>query len=71
MLFRSAKAFGEQYGINYPIAFDASGALIRELGIVTAPSTIFVDTQGHIVDQVAGEISENKLLALISEWFPA
>jgi len=66
-----AKAFGEQYDINYPIAFDVSGALIRDLGIVTAPSTIFVDAQGNIVDQVAGEISEEKLLALISEWFPA
>jgi thiol-disulfide isomerase/thioredoxin len=39
-----AKAFGEKYGINYPIVFD-------------------------IVDQVAGEISSDKLESLISQWF--
>lgn len=66
-----AEAFGKQYGINYPIAFDSTGELIRDLGIVTAPSTLFVDAQGNIVDQVAGEINSKKLEGLISQWFPA
>ena len=64
-----AKAFGEKYGINYPIVFDQSGTVIRELGIVTAPSTLFIDRDGNIVDQVAGEISSDKLASLISQWF--
>ena len=64
-----AKAFGEKYGINYPIVFDQSGTVIRELGIVTAPSTLFIDSAGNIVDQVAGEISSDKLASLISQWF--
>jgi peroxiredoxin len=63
------KAFGEKYGINYPIVFDQSGTVIRELGIVTAPSTLFIDRDGNIVDQVAGEISSDKLASLISQWF--
>jgi peroxiredoxin len=64
-----AKAFGEKYGINYPIVFDQSGTVIRELGIVTAPSTLFIDSEGNIVDQVAGEISADKLASLITQWF--
>ena len=64
-----AKAFGEKYGINYPIVFDQSGTVIRELGIVTAPSTLFINSDGNIVDQVAGEISSDKLALLISQWF--
>lgn len=64
-----AKAFGEKYGVNYPIVFDQSGAVIRELGIVTAPSTLFIDSAGNIVDQVAGEISSDKLASLIAQWF--
>jgi peroxiredoxin len=64
-----AKAFGEKYGINYPIVFDQSGTVIRELGIVTAPSTLLIDSTGNIVDQVAGEISSDKLASLISQWF--
>jgi peroxiredoxin len=64
-----AKAFGEKYGINYPIVFDQSGTVVRELGVVTAPSTLFIDSSGNIVDQVAGEISSDKLESLISQWF--
>jgi peroxiredoxin len=64
-----AKAFGEKHGINYPIVFDQTGTVIRELGVVTAPSTLFVDSSGNIVDQVAGEISSDKLESLIAQWF--
>ena len=66
-----AKAFAEKFGINYPIVFDQSGTVVRELGVVTAPSTLFIDSSGNIVDQVAGEISSNKLKSLISQWFPS
>ena len=66
-----AKAFGEKYGINYPIVFDPSGTVVRELGVATAPSTLFIDTSGNIVDQVAGEISSDKLESLITQWFPS
>jgi hypothetical protein len=31
--------------------------------------TLFVDAQGVIVDQVAGEITTDKLESLISKWF--
>ena len=65
----TAKAFAEKYGVNYPIVFDQSGTVIRELGIVTAPSTLFINSDGNIVDQVAGEISSDKLALLISQWF--
>jgi thiol:disulfide interchange protein len=49
--------------------FDQTGTVIRELGVVTAPSTLFVDSSGNIVDQVAGEISSDKLESLIAQWF--
>jgi peroxiredoxin len=65
----TAKAFAEKYGVNYPIVFDQSGTVVRELGVVTAPSTLFIDSAGNIVDQVAGEISSDKLASLISQWF--
>ena len=66
-----AKAFAEKYGVNYPIVFDQSGTVIRELGVVTAPSTLFIDSAGNIVDQVAGEISSDKLASLMAQWFPS
>jgi peroxiredoxin len=65
----TAAAFAEKYNVLYDIMFDPSGSFISTLGIGTAPMTLFVDAQGIIVDQVAGEISADKLESLITKWF--
>jgi thiol:disulfide interchange protein len=51
--------------------FDPSGEFISQLGIATAPTTLFVDATGNIVDQVSGEISAEKLQQLLTQWFAA
>jgi peroxiredoxin len=65
----TATAFAEKYNVLYDIMFDPSGLFISTLGIGTAPMTLFIDAQGIIVDQVAGEISADKLESLITKWF--
>ncbi len=65
----TATAFAAKYNVSYDIMFDPSGSFIGALGIGTAPMTLFVDAQGIIVDQVAGEISADKLESLIAKWF--
>ena len=65
----TATNFVEKYNVNYNIMFDPSGSFIGALGIGTAPMTLFVDAQGIIVDQVAGEITADKLESLIAKWF--
>lgn len=65
----TATAFAEKYNVLYDIMFDSSGSFISDLGVATAPMTLFVDAQGIIVDQVAGEITADKLESLITKWF--
>lgn len=65
----TAKEFITKYNVRYDILFDPSGSFIGALGIGTAPMTLFVDAQGIIVDQVAGEITADKLESLIAKWF--
>ena len=65
----TAKAFITKYNVSCDIMFDTSGSFIGDLGIATAPMTLFVDAQGLIVDQVAGEITADKLESLITKWF--
>ena len=65
----TATAFAEKYNVSYDIMFDPSGSFISDLGVATAPMTLFVDVQGIIVDQVAGEITADKLESLIAKWF--
>ena len=65
----TATAFAEKYNVVYDIMFDPTGAFIGALGIGTAPMTLFVNPEGIIVDQVAGEITADKLKSLITKWF--
>ena len=65
----TAKEFITKYNVLYDIMFDPSGSFISVLGVATAPMTLFVDAQGVIVDQVAGEITADKLESLITKWF--
>ena len=65
----TAQNFAKKYNVLYDIMFDPSGSFIGALGIGTAPMTLFIDAQGIIVDQVAGEITADKLESLITKWF--
>jgi thiol-disulfide isomerase/thioredoxin len=55
--------------VTYDLVFDNNGDLARELGVATAPVTLFVDQNGTIVDQVAGELQESDLADRLRQWF--
>lgn len=62
-----AKDFATKYGVNFEIFLDLNGAFISSSGISTAPVTLAVNAQGLIVAQIAGELSTDKLTALVTE----
>lgn len=59
--------FAKTYGVNYELFIEPSGTLISRLAIATAPFTLFVDREGVIVGQVAGELTTETLQAHIDE----
>jgi len=65
-----ARTFAKKYGVTYELFTEPSGALVTELGIATAPFTIFINSDGHIVDQFAGELTASILDELIAKAFP-
>lgn len=62
-----ARAFAEKYGVTYELFTEPSGVFVTALGIATAPFTLFVNSDGRIVNQFAGELTASTLDALISE----
>ena len=62
-----AKDFATKYRVNFEIFLDLNGAFISSSGISTAPVTLAVNAQGLIIAQIAGELSTNKLTALVTE----
>jgi cytochrome c biogenesis protein CcmG/thiol:disulfide interchange protein DsbE len=65
----TARAFADKYQVTYDLVFDNNGELARQLGVATAPVTLFVDADGTILDQVAGELTEDALLGRLQQWF--
>lgn len=64
-----ARRFAGKYGVTYDLLFDVNGDLTRNLGVATAPVTLFVDERGTIVDQVAGELNDADLRERLRRWF--
>ncbi len=65
-----ARSFALKWGVTFEIFTEPSGGLVTALGIATAPFTIFVGSDGRIVDQHAGELTSATLEEIISEAFP-
>lgn len=63
----TAASFAEQLGVDYPTYLDRDGEFLAAHGIATFPSTLFVDADGVIVRQVAGELTEAELRQIIDE----
>ena len=49
-----AQAFMAEHGLDYPNAFDTTGAWEEAYGIQGIPATFFIDAKGRIVDQARG-----------------
>lgn len=49
-----AQQFMAEHGLNYPNAFDATGAWEDAYGIQGIPATFFIDAQGRIVENARG-----------------
>ena len=64
-----ARSFADRYGVTYDLVFDNDGNLARQLGVATAPVTLFVSADGVILDQVAGELEEPDLTSRLNRWF--
>lgn len=63
-----ARSFAEERGVRYETYLDPDGQFLAAAGIATFPSTLLVDASGTIVVQRAGEVTQQELEALITQW---
>jgi thiol-disulfide isomerase/thioredoxin len=61
----------EKTGVTYPLGRDPKGELVRELGGMNLPTTVFVAADGTITDVHVGAVTAPELQALIDEHLPA
>jgi len=56
-----AAAVIHQAGVTYELARDRDGSLFTRLGGVGMPTTVFIDSDGDVIETISGEISANDL----------
>jgi len=66
---QDAQSFADRYGVTYPLYLDPNGEALKKSGVGTFPVTLFVDANGVIVKQHAGEITSTQLADYISTYF--
>lgn len=63
----AAANFAARYDVTFPILLDPTGRLTAAVGIGGAPTTLFIGSDGRIVEQVAGEMTRDRIRAIVTE----
>lgn len=61
------RSFAEDLGIDYELLRDPNGEFVVANGVATFPTTLFVDADGRIVVQAAGELSTADIESALQE----
>lgn len=56
-----------QTGVGYPAVFDGSGQLELPYHLIGLPTTLFIDSKGIVVEEVAGQITPTMLSTNIAK----
>lgn len=64
---QGAEAFIDRFNVSYPNLLDSTGEIRRYLGLRGLPTTYIFDSEGRLVSQVIGGISEQSLAARLED----
>ena len=56
-----ALGFARQYGKTYILGLDTQGEVAIDYGVTGVPETFLIDSNGYIIDKVAGPVDKKKL----------
>jgi thiol-disulfide isomerase/thioredoxin len=63
----AAQELIDKTGVSYDLAQDRTGTLLRKIGGVGLPTTVFVGGDGTILERHTGELSEQEITQKISD----
>ena len=66
-----AKALLERLAIEYPTGSTPQSSIVKDYGVLTMPTTIFITPQGQIFRKWSGPINKEKLVELTQEMLGA
>lgn len=61
----SATAFQREFGITYPSAFDPSGTLVDDYGLIGLPTTLVISRDGRLLYRLLGRMDRETLTSTL------
>ena len=58
-------------GITYPTGFTTDGSVIKEFGVFSMPTTLFISADGKIFRKWSGALNFDKLAEITNEMLAA
>lgn len=62
-----ASAFIAKHGYQFPVFYDTNGEAARGYGIMSLPTTYFIDAQGNVIGYYPAMIDEENLRKIVDE----
>lgn len=59
-------SFADEVGVGYELLRDPNGSFTVANGIATYPTTLLVSRDGLVIDQIAGELSDDEIRDAVS-----
>lgn len=67
----NVREYADRYGLEYPIAFDASADIFDLYRVYALPTQFFIGGDGRILEVVNGPMNEASATTRIERWLPA
>lgn len=62
--------FLQQRNIEFPIALDWNGDVAEQYNVLALPTTVVIDANGEVIDEIVGELTEQKIEQIIQSIKP-
>ncbi|WP_052130332.1 peroxiredoxin family protein [Ureibacillus sinduriensis] len=58
----AVKRFAREFGISFPILLDVNGDVLLNYEVLTLPTSLIIDEEGIVVEQILGPVTEEVLV---------
>lgn len=55
------QSFVEEFGFTFPIVLDETGEVAKQYGVITIPTTIFIDEAGNVIERISGPVTAEQI----------
>lgn len=55
------QSFVEEFSLTFPVVLDEDGEVAKQYGVITVPTTIFLDEAGNVIERISGPVTAEQI----------